>query len=202
MARYTGPRCRLSRREGVNLELKKKWQLEQRETPPGQHGLRRSKLSDYGLQLSDKQKAKRFYGILERQFRLYFTKASNRKGITGTLLLQYLEQRLDNVVYQLGFALTRAQARQMVGHGLMVVNGRRVNIPSFQVKPGDEIAVQQKEKTVKLVKNTILANEGWVTPGWVKADPEALTGKILHVPQREDIKIPVNEQLIVELYSR
>lgn len=202
MARYTGPRCRLSRREGVNLDLKKKWSLERREAPPGQHGAKRTKLSNYGLQLREKQKAKRFYGILEKQFRSYYLKASRRKGITGVLLLQYLEKRLDNVLYQLGFAITRAQARQIVGHGLVIVNDRRVNIPSFQVKPGDVVTIEQKEKARKYIKNNLTLNEGWSAPLWLVADTDNLVGKIVRAPEREDIKAPVNEQLIVELYSR
>lgn len=202
MARYTGPRCRLSRREGVNLDLKKKWALERREAPPGQHGAKRTKLSNYGLQLREKQKAKRFYGILEKQFRSYYLKASRRKGITGVLLLQYLENRLDNVIYQLGFAITRAQARQIVGHGLVVVNGRRVNIPSFQVKAGDVVTIEDKEKARKYIKNNLTLNEGWSSPLWLVSDPENLVGKVVRAPEREDIKAPVNEQLIVELYSR
>ncbi|MBP6342308.1 MAG: 30S ribosomal protein S4 [Candidatus Omnitrophica bacterium] len=202
MARYTGPRCRLSRREGVNLDLKKKWSLERREAPPGQHGAKRTKLSNYGLQLREKQKAKRFYGILEKQFRSYYLKASRRKGITGVLLLQYLEKRLDNVLYQLGFAITRAQARQIVGHGLVIVNDRRVNIPSFQVKPGDVVTIEQKEKARKYIKNNLTLNEGWSAPLWLVADADNLVGKIVRAPEREDIKAPVNEQLIVELYSR
>jgi small subunit ribosomal protein S4 len=202
MARYTGPRCRLSRREGVNLDLKKKWSLERREAPPGQHGAKRTKLSNYGLQLREKQKAKRFYGILEKQFRSYYLKASRRKGITGVLLLQYLESRLDNVIYQLGFAITRAQARQVVGHGLVIVNERRVNIPSFQVKPGDVVTIEQKEKARKYIKNNLTLNEGWSAPLWLVADADNLVGKVVRAPEREDIKAPVNEQLIVELYSR
>lgn len=202
MARYIGPRCRLSRREGVNLDLKKKWDLERREAPPGQHGAKRAKLSNYGLQLREKQKAKRFYGILEKQFRSYYLKASRRKGITGVLLLQYLESRLDNVMYQLGFAVTRAQARQIVGHGLVTVNGRPVNIPSYLVKAGDVIAVEPKEKSRKYIKNNIEMNDGWTTPLWLVADTDNLVGKVVRSPEREDIKAPVNEQLIVELYSR
>ena len=202
MARYIGPRCRLSRREGVNLDLKKKWDLERREAPPGQHGAKRTKLSNYGLQLREKQKAKRFYGILEKQFRSYYLKASRRKGITGVLLLQYLESRLDNVMYQLGFAVTRAQARQIVGHGLITVNNRPVNIPSYLVKAGDVIAVEQKEKSRKYIKNNIEMNDGWTTPLWLVADTDNLVGKVVRSPEREDIKAPVNEQLIVELYSR
>lgn len=202
MARYTGPRCRLSRREGVNLELKKKWALERRESPPGQHGAKRAKLSNYGLQLREKQKAKRFYGVLEKQFRSYYLKASRRKGITGVILLQYLESRLDNVVYQLGFAITRSQARQIVGHGLVNVNDRRVNIPSYQVKAGDVVTIEQKDKSRKFIKNNLAMNDGWSAPLWLVSDGDNLTGKIVRVPEREDIKAPVNEQLIVELYSR
>jgi small subunit ribosomal protein S4 len=202
MARYIGPRCRLSRREGVNLDLKKKWALERRESPPGQHGAKRTKLSNFGLQLREKQKAKRFYGVLEKQFRSYYLEASRRKGITGVLLLQQLECRLDNVIYQLGFAVTRAQARQIVGHGLIRVNGKRVNIPSYQVKANDVITVEDKEKSRKFVKSNVTMNEGWTTPLWLVADPDNLTGKVVRSPEREDIKAPVNEQLIVELYSR
>lgn len=176
--------------------------MERREAPPGQHGAKRTKLSNYGLQLREKQKAKRFYGILEKQFRSYYLKASRRKGITGVLLLQYLEKRLDNVLYQLGFAITRAQARQIVGHGLVIVNDRRVNIPSFQVKPGDVVTIEQKEKARKYIKNNLTLNEGWSAPLWLVSDTDNLVGKIVRAPEREDIKAPVNEQLIVELYSR
>lgn len=202
MARYTGPRCRLSRREGVNLGLKKHWSLDKRETPPGQHGVRRSKLSNYGLQLREKQKAKRIYGILERQFKNYYVKATSSKGVTGTVLLQLLETRLDNVVYTLGFAITRAQARQMVGHGFVRVNGGKMSIPSARVKPGDVISFAAKDAAVKYVKKNLEMNDGWSTPSWLEADKEALTGKVIRVPEREDITVPVNEQLIIELYSK
>ncbi|MBF0618876.1 MAG: 30S ribosomal protein S4 [Candidatus Omnitrophica bacterium] len=202
MARYTGPRCRLSRREGVNLGLKKKWSLEKRETPPGQHGARRGKLSNYGLQLREKQKAKRIYGILEKQFRNYYLKASATKGVTGTLLLQMLEKRLDNVVYQLGFAITRAQARQMVNHGLVCVNGKKVNIPSAQVYEGDAVSFNAKEATRAYVKKNLEMNEGWSVPLWLQADIAAMAGKVVRIPAREDIVVPLNEQLIIELYSK
>ncbi len=202
MARYTGPRCRLSRREGVNLGLKKRWSLEKNETAPGQHGLRRGKMSNYGLQLREKQKAKRIYGILEKQFKNYYLKASASKGVTGTVLLQMLETRMDNVIYRLGFAITRAQARQMVNHGLVCVNGRKVNIPSALVKVGDEISLKNKEAAVKYVKRNIEMNDGWSVPSWLMADIEGLKGKVTRIPVREDIVVPVNEQLIIELYSK
>jgi small subunit ribosomal protein S4 len=202
MARYTGPRCRLSRREGVNLGLKKRWSLDKRESIPGQHGSRRSKLSNYGLQLREKQKAKRIYGILERQFKNYYLKAISSKGVAGTVLLQLLETRLDNVVYRLGFAITRAQARQMVGHGLVRVNEKKVNIPSYTVKVGDAISFSGKEPTVKYLKKNIELNDGWVVPAWLSADKDNLKGKVALVPAREDITVPVNEQLIIELYSK
>ncbi|MBF0593771.1 MAG: 30S ribosomal protein S4 [Candidatus Omnitrophica bacterium] len=202
MARYTGPRCRLSRREGVNLGLKKRWSLDKREAPPGQHGFRRGKLSNYGLQLREKQKAKRIYGILEKQFKNYYLKATGAKGVTGTVLLQYLETRLDNVVYRLGFAITRAQARQIVGHGLVRVNGRKVNIASAPVKVGDEISFAGKDATSKYVKKNLELNDGWAVPAWLQSDVEALKGKVIRMPAREDISVPVNEQLIIELYSK
>lgn len=202
MARYRGPRVRLSRREGVNLGLKKNWDLDRRDVPPGQHGFKRAKLSDYGIQLREKQKTKRFYGVLEKQFRRYYKQAANAKGITGHILLQKLERRLDNVVYQLGFAITRAQARQIVSHGLVNVNGRRVNVPSFQVKPGEKIEVKSNDKIQKYIKLNIEMNEGWVVPAWLVADATKLTGEVARLPERDDITIPVNEQLIVELYSK
>jgi small subunit ribosomal protein S4 len=202
MARYTGPRCRLSRREGVNLGLKKRWSLEKNETAPGQHGLRRGKMSNYGLQLREKQKAKRIYGILEKQFKNYYLKSSASKGVTGTVLLQLLETRLDNVVYQLGFAITRAQARQMVGHGLVLVNNKKVNIASAHVKVGDEISFKNTESVAKYVKKNLDLNEGWTVPTWLVNDYEGYKGKVTRIPDREDISVPVNEQLIIELYSK
>jgi small subunit ribosomal protein S4 len=202
MARYTGPRCRLSRREGVNLGLKKRWSLDKREMAPGQHGFRRSKLSQYGIQLREKQKAKRIYGILERQFKNYYLKATASKGITGTVLLQLLETRLDNVVYQLGFAITRAQGRQMVSHGLVRVNDKKVNVPSAHVKAGDAISFASKDAITKYVKKNLELNEGWAVPAWLQADVEGLKGKVIRIPARDEIAVPVNEQLIIELYSK
>ncbi|NTV28914.1 MAG: 30S ribosomal protein S4 [Candidatus Omnitrophica bacterium] len=202
MARYTGPRCRLSRREGVNLGLKKKWSLDKREAAPGQHGFRRSKLSNYGLQLREKQKAKRIYGVLERQFKNYYLKASASKDVTGTVLLRMLETRLDNVVYRLGFAITRAQARQMVSHGLVRVNDKKVNIASASVKAGDTVSFAGKETITKYVKKNLEMNEGWTVPAWLQADSDNLNGKVLRLPVREDIVVPLNEQLIIELYSK
>jgi small subunit ribosomal protein S4 len=202
MARYTGPRCRLSRREGVNLELKKKWSLEKNETAPGQHGLRRGKLSNYGLQLREKQKAKRIYGILERQFKNYYLKAVAAKSVAGTVLLQLLETRLDNVVYRLGYTLTRAQARQMVSHGLVRVNDKKVNIPSAAVKVGDVISFVPRETVTNLVKKNLEMNEGWSVPTWLMPDVDGQKGKVTRIPTREDIVVPVNEQLIIELYSK
>jgi small subunit ribosomal protein S4 len=202
MARYTGPRCRLSRREGVNLGLKKRWTLEKRETPPGQHGLRRTKVSNYGLQLREKQKAKRIYGLLEKQFKNCYLKATASKGVTGTVLLQILETRIDNVIYRLGFAITRAQARQMVSHGLVRVNGKKVNIPSANVKAGDEISFGARDAISKYVKKNLELNEGWAVPAWLMADLDGHKGKVVRIPAREDIAVPVNEQLIVELYSK
>jgi len=190
------------RREGVNLDLKKRWSLEKRDTPPGQHGLQKTKLSNYGIQLREKQKAKRYYCVLEKQFRNYFRKAAATKGVTGHTLLQFLECRLDNVVYQMGFALTRSQARQMVSHGLMRLNGKKIDIPSIQVKPNDVVTVKEKDATLKMVRNNVELNKGWAPPTWLEVSTDKLTGKVTRMPVREDIKAPVNEQLIVELYSR
>jgi small subunit ribosomal protein S4 len=202
MGRYIGPRCRLMRREGVNLDLKRNWTLEKRETPPGQHGAKKAKLSNFGVQLREKQKAKRYYGLLEKQFRNYFIKAASMKGVTGHTLLQFLERRLDNVLCQTGFALTRAQGRQMATHGLILLNGKKVDIPSIQVKPGDTIEFKNKPATTKLVKENLEKNPGWAVPAWLEVNTDKLTAKVLRLPTREEIKAPVNEQLIVELYSR
>lgn len=202
MARYTGPRCRLSRREGVNLGLKKRWSLDKRESIPGQHGMRRSKLSNYGLQLREKQKAKRIYGLLEKQFRNYYLKATGAKGVTGTVLLQMLESRLDNVIYRLGFAITRAQGRQMANHGLVRVNGRKVDVPSYLVRPGDVITFNDKEATRKYLTKNLELNEGWAVPSWLHADNDKREGKVVRIPARDEIAVPVNEQLIIELYSK
>lgn len=205
MARYTGPKWRLSRREGIELFSSKRNALERRNYAPGQHGARRSKLSDFGLQLREKQKVKRIYGVLERQFRCYYEKATRSKGITGSVLLQMLERRLDNVVYRLGFATTRPQARQMVSHGLICVNDKRVNIPSYQIKVGEEISVKNNEKIKRLAQENLKQNKEYQAReevSWVAVDEDHLRGKVSRLPEREDIVFPINEQLIIELYSK
>ncbi len=205
MARYTGPKWRLSRREGIELFSRRKNCVERRINPPGDHGARRIKLSNYGVQLREKQKVKRLYGILERQFRRYYEMATRSKGITGTVLLQLLERRLDNVVYSLGFAITRPQARQIVGHGLVCVNGRKVNIPSYLVKPGDEIALKEKDHVKKYIKKNLEFNHDrseLTIPGWLNVDEGHVRGKVVRMPEREDIHFPINEQMIIELYSK
>jgi small subunit ribosomal protein S4 len=207
MARYTGPVCRLCRREGMKLFLKgakcfsEKCPVEKRNFAPGQHGKdRKAKIEGYGLQLREKQKAKRIYFALERQFRNYFETAARQPGVTGELLLQQLERRLDNVAYRLGWAVSRRQARQLVRHGHVTVNGRKVNIPSFQVSVGDEIKVREKSKNLTTIEIAKDFNQGQVN--WLEADRDGLKGRVTALPKREDINLPVNEQLIVELYSK
>ncbi len=210
MARYTGPVCRMCRRDGVKLFLKgskcftDKCPVEKRNFPPGQHGQSKKvkKVVGYGLQLREKQKAKRIYFTLETQFRAYYEVAANKTGVTGDLLLQQLETRLDNVCYRLGFALSRRQARQIVRHGHIQVNGRKVNIPSYQCKIGDEIAIREGSKSMTLLENAKDFISGQTRVRWINANPEQLSGKIVALPQREDIQLPVNEQQIVELYSK
>lgn len=209
MARYTGAVCRLCRRDGVKLFLKgsrcfsDKCAIDKRNFPPGQHGQARAKkIVGYGLQLREKQKAKRIYFTLEGQFRSYYEKASNRTGVTGELLLQQLERRLDNVAYRIGYATSRRQARQVVRHGHVSVNGRKVNIPSFQVKIGDVIEIREKSKKMAILESSGQFASGLQQPTWLHIDREALTGKVLALPKREEIQLPVNEQLIVELYSK
>jgi small subunit ribosomal protein S4 len=208
MARYKDSVCRLCRREGNKLYLKgercytEKCAVSRRAFPPGQHGQRRTKVSEYGTQLREKQKARRIYGVLEGQFRNYFQEADRRKGITGENLLQILESRLDNVVYRLGFAMSRAESRLMVGHGHISVNGRRVDIPSFLVRPGDVISVREKGKKNIRIKEVAEVMEGQGTLQWLEVNRENLTGKVLRIPSREEIDVPVQEHLIVELYSR
>ncbi len=203
MARYRGPRCRLCRREGVSICMRKKCAQTIREYAPGQHGAaRRLKLSDYGVQLREKQKVKRLYGILEKQFRRYYEKAARAEGVTGTVLLQFLERRLDNVVFRLGFATTRPQARQIVSHGFVYVNDRRVNIASFQVKTGDEIEIKVTEKNKKYIMGNLEITKDRPKPGWLAFDEKHLRGKVLRLPERDDIDFPINEQLIIELYSK
>ncbi len=208
MARYTESSCRLCRREGEKLFLKGsrchtfKCAVEKRPYAPGQHGSRRVKLSNFGLQLREKQKVKRIYGILERQFRGYFAKAARAKGVTGAILLQYLERRLDNVIYQSGFATSRPQARQLVRHGFVYINDKRADIPSILVKKDDEITLKPKGKALNLVKDNIEFTKERNVPTWLDVDTNHLRTKILRLPEREDIQFTVNEQLIVELYSR
>ncbi|MDN5331575.1 MAG: small subunit ribosomal protein [Tepidanaerobacteraceae bacterium] len=208
MARYTGPSCRLCRREGIKLYLKgercytPKCAIDRRGYAPGQHGQMKRKLSEYGLQLREKQKAKRIYGVLEQQFKIYFEEASRRKGVTGENLLRLLECRLDNVVYRLGFAKSRAQARQVVRHGHIEVNGKKVDIPSYQVRPGDVIAVREKSRSLDLFKEMAELGKGRVLPEWLSVNYDTLTGEVLRYPNREDIDVPIQEHLIVELYSK
>ena len=210
MARYTGPVCRLCRRDGTKLFLKgakcfsEKCPVEKRNFPPGQHGQskKQKKVVGYGLQLREKQKAKRIYFTLEGQFREYYTKASNKTGVTGELLLQQLETRLDNVCYRLGFAMSRRQARQIVRHGHIQVNGRKVNIPSFQCKVGDEIAIREGSKSLVVLEESKNFASGQSSVQWLDINRDNLSGKVLALPKREDVNLPVNEQLIVELYSK
>ena len=209
MARYRGPVCRLCRREGMKLFLKgercykEKCAIERRNAPPGQHGMgRRRKVRAYGLQLREKQKLRRIYGILEGQFRRTFDEANRRKGVTGDTLLQLLELRLDNVVYSLGFATSRTQARQLVRHGHIDVDGRRVDIPSFRVRPGMEITVREKSRKNPHIMEAVEFAQGRGIPPWLELDADAFKGKVLENPTREDIRFPIQEQLIVELYSR
>ncbi len=208
MARYTDAVCRLCRRENQKLFLKgdrcytDKCAVERRAYAPGQHGQGRSKASEYGTQLREKQKAKRYYGLLEHQFRGYFELASKKKGKTGENLLAILESRLDNVVYRLGFAMSRAEARQLVLHGHFTVNGRKVNIPSFLVKPGMVIALKESSRSLEKFKANIEANSSRQAPKWLDYDAANATAKVVAVPAREDIDLPVEEQLIVELYSK
>ena len=206
MARYIGPKCKLSRREGTDLFLKSgakaldsKCNLE---TAPGQHGARRGRLSEYGTQLREKQKVRRLYGVLEKQFRGYYKEAARRKGATGENLLQILEQRLDNVVYRMGFGSTRAEARQLVSHKAILVNDKIVNIASYQVQAGDTIAVKEKSKNQLRIKNAVelAANRGTVE--WIEVDAAKLAGTFKAVPDRADLPSDINENLIVELYSK
>ena len=209
MARYTGAVCRLCRREGTKLFLKgtkclsDRCPLEKRNFAPGQHGKdRKAKIVGYGLQLHEKQKAKRMYFTLEGQFREYYEKANRASGVTGELLLQQLERRLDNVAFRLGFAISRRQARQVVRHGHVTVNGRKVNIPSYQVNVGDEIAVKEKAKKLVIIEQGAQYAAQSPLPAWIEMNFDTLTGRILSLPKRKDINLPINEQLIVELYSK
>lgn len=208
MARYTGAVCRLCRREGQKLFLKgercytDKCGITRRAYAPGQHGQGRKKLSGYGLQLREKQKARRYYGVLEGQFRHYFELANKKAGVTGENLLSILESRLDNVVYRLGFGTSRPEARQLVRHGHFTVNGKKVNIPSYLVKVGDVIAIKEESKSSEKIKNVIEITASRVVPKWLDLDNNTLTGKVVAVAEREDIDLPLEEHLIVELYSK
>ncbi len=208
MARYTGAVCRLCRREGVKLYLKgdrcysDKCAVTTKPYAPGQHGQSRKKVSEYGIQLREKQKVRRIYGIQEKQFRSYFAKAERQKGVTGENLLRLLELRLDNVIYRLGLASSRVDARQLVRHGHFTVNGRKVNIPSYLVKVGDTIAVKEGSKSSPKIEAIAAAIAHRVPPAWLDMDKENLVGNVKALPVREDIDMPISEQLIVELYSR
>jgi small subunit ribosomal protein S4 len=206
MARETGPQCKQCRREGMKLFLKgercltDKCAVERRPYPPGEHGRARIRQSEYRQQLREKQRARRYYQLLEKQFRNYYDKASRQPGVTGENLLRLLERRFDNVLVRLGFAASRRQARQLIGHGHFTINGRRVNIPSYQVKPGDVLSVREGSKGADVIRG---ATELTATvPAWLQADHDSLTAKVLRLPEREEIAAPVQEQLIVELYSK
>jgi small subunit ribosomal protein S4 len=209
MARYSGPVCRLCRREGMKLFLKgercysEKCAIEKRNFPPGQHGKRRAaKLAGYGLQLREKQRVKRTYGVLEEQFRLYFESADRQQGITGEVLLQLLERRLDNVVYRLGLATSRPQARELVRHGHFAVNGKKVNIPSFLVKAGDTVLVRDRSQKNVTIQHAMEEVKGRGVPEWLQMQAEKFEGRIVSLPTRAMINLPFQEQLIVELYSK
>ncbi len=208
MARYTGPRCRLCRREGSKLFLKgdrcftEKCAFERRSYAPGHHGQGRIKVSDYGIRLREKQRVRRIYGVNESQFRRYFEMADRQKGVTGTNLLVLLEKRLDNVVYRLGFAESRSQARQLVKHGHFLVNGRKVDIPSFQVKVGDEITVREKSKDIVPITQALEAVARRGIPDWLELDADNKKGTVKSIPERSHITMPIQEQFIVEFYSK
>jgi small subunit ribosomal protein S4 len=208
MARYIGPVCKLCRRENMKLFLKgercytDKCSFDRRPYPSGQHGQRRSKITEYGMRLREKQKVRRIYGILEQQFRKYFKMADRTKGVTGEQLLYRLERRLDSVCYRLGFAATRAEARHLVRHKHVTIQGRVVDIPSFQVKPGDTISIHDKSRTMARIQTALENSEKRGIPDWLELDRAALVGMVKALPNREEITLPIQEQLIVEFYSR
>ncbi len=209
MARYRGPTCKLARREGADLSLKSPARsLDSKcriDSKPGQHAVtgRRSRMSDFAVQLREKQKVKRIYGVLERQFSNYYKKASNQKGNTGENLLRLLEGRLDNIVFRMGFAVTRAQARQMVSHKAIVVNGRKVNIASYQISPGDEVSLTEKAKAQLRVKESMALADGMdLRPDWLTVDNKIFSGVVKSLPERSDLPSDINESLIIELYSK
>ncbi len=207
MGRYTGPVCRLCRREGMKLYLKgdrcfsDKCAIDRRAYVPGQHGQGRKKVSGYGIQLREKQKAKRYYGVMERQFRKYFEMAERKRGVTGENLLAILESRLDNLVYRTGLSISRKEARQLVKHGHFLVNGKKVNIPSYQVKVGDIVEVKEKSRSLEKFKELVDKNQR-VAPDWLEVDLENMRARVVSEPKKEHIDIPIEEHLIVELYSR
>ncbi len=206
MAKYIGPKCKLSRREGTDLFLKGRSRpLESKckiDKAPGQHGERKGRLSDYGLQLREKQKLRRTYGVLEKQFRGYYQQASRRKGSTGENLLQLLECRLDNVVYRMGYAATRAEARQLVGHKSIAVNGRVVNVPSYQISTGDEVQIRERSKKQLRIQDALQTAEQIGYADWIEVDAKAMKGTFKRVPERSDLPAEINESLVVELYSK
>ncbi len=208
MAKYNGPVCKLCRREGIKLFLKGdrcytgKCAVDRRTYAPGQHGQNKKKISDYGLHLREKQKARRVYGVLERQFRRYVGLASKARGVTGETLLRILERRLDNVVYRMGFAGSRAEARQLILHNHFAINGRKVNIPSYLLRPGDEIEVREKSRNLARFLELAEQFQGRAVPEWLSVDRQAMKGTIVRLPEREEIDTPVKESLIVEHYSR
>ena len=208
MARYIGAVCRICRREGEKLFIKgdrcytEKCAIERRKYPPGQHGQGFKKLSDYGVQLREKQKVRKMYGLLEKQFRRYFYDADRAKGITGEVLLQLIERRLDTIVFRMGFAPNRRRARQLIGHGHILVNGKKVNLPSYSIKQGDLVEVKQASRDMAEIVDSLSKSEHRGLPGWVEVESANFQGKVLHIPSRDEIQLPVQEQLIVELYSK
>ena len=208
MARYTESVCRQCRREGMKIFLKgdrcfsERCAFERRGYPPGQHGQKRSKFSEYGIQLREKQKVKRIYGLLENQFRLFFARAERMKGITGENLLMLLEKRFDNVVYRMGFAPTRAEARQLVQHSHFQINGKKVNIPSYQLKTGDVVSLRERSQKIGRISESLQTVMRRGMPGWVEVEAKDFRGTVKAMPAREDLTMPIQEQLIVELYSK
>lgn len=208
MARYIGALCRICRREGEKLFLKgdrcytEKCAIERRKYPPGQHGQGFKKLSDYGIQLREKQKVRKMFGLLERQFRKYFHEAERKKGITGEVLLQLIESRLDSMVFRMGFAPNRRRARQLIKHGHVIVNAREVNLPSFAIKAGDLVEIREASRGMPEIAESLSKSEHRGIPGWVEIDSANYKGKVSHIPSRDEMQLPVQEQLIVELYSK
>jgi small subunit ribosomal protein S4 len=208
VARYTGAVCRLCRREGLKLFLKgercytDKCAIERRNYPPGEHGQARLKFSEYSVQLREKQKLRRMYGVLEGQFRRYFAMADRAKGVTGETLLQLLERRLDNTVYRIGFATSRAEARQLVRHGHFRVNGRKVNVPSYLVRAGDTVSVRDRSQKVTRIQESLELAQRRGVPDWLEITPESFAGRVKSLPARSDLTMPINEKLVVELYSK